>query len=260
MAMKKKAPPAEKENGERWLVSYSDFVTLLLGVFIIMYSMAAADAEKAGSSGASQANAIAAIASAFGNSIIEKSSGTTLIDEVTGGESLEMNEEMEEQIIEKIEEEIGNLIEDFKGTLDLEDSIEVIIDETGIHIRIKDTVLFDSAKYEINESAKPLMYRIGDILKELPNNKIQVQGHTDSLPIHKGIIESNWELGALRAVNVTKLLIEESGLNPKNICAISYGEFQPIATNKTSEGRSINRRVEITILRNYIDWEELLDE
>ena len=62
MAMKKKAPPAEKENGERWLVSYSDFVTLLLGVFIIMYSMAAADAEKAGSSGASQANAIAAIA------------------------------------------------------------------------------------------------------------------------------------------------------------------------------------------------------
>jgi len=258
MAMKKKAAPEEKENGERWLVSYADFVTLLLGVFIIMYSMAAADAQEAGSSGANQANIIAALAGAFGNSVIELNpSGSTIIDINTGGESLEMTpEEKEEQLIEKVEEEIGNLIADYKGILDLEDSIEVIIDETGIHIRIKDTVLFDSAKYEINAAAKPIMYRIGDILKELPNNKIQVKGHTDNLPINKGLIESNWELGALRAVNVTKLLIEECALNPKNLCAITYGEFQPIEDNTTAEGRSINRRVEITILRNYLNLEE----
>jgi len=158
--------------------------------------------------------------------------------------------------MERIEEEIEKLTEEFQGQIDLDDSIEVIIDETGIHIRIKDTVLFDSAKYEINTAAKPLMYKIGEILKKLPNNKIQVQGHTDNLPINQGVIKSNWELGALRAVNVTKMLIEDCAINPQNICAITYGEFQPIANNETIDGRSTNRRVEITILRNYLNLEE----
>jgi len=258
MAMKKKAPPAEKENGERWLVSYSDFVTLLLGVFIIMYSMAAADAEKAGSNGANQANAIAALASAFGNSVIEKNSGTNIIDFYTGQETLdsEAQQEIEEKTIEEVKEQIENLVDEFEGAgMDLDDSLEVIIDELGIHIRIKDTVLFESAQYEITDRAKPLMLKIGDIIKRLPNNKILVKGHTDSLPINKGVIKSNWELGALRAVTVTKLLIGECALNPTNISAITYGEFQPIATNLTEQGRSENRRVEITILRNYIDFD-----
>ena len=258
MAKKKKAPEAEKESGERWLVSYADFVTLLLGVFIIMYSMAAADAENAGSSGANQATAIAAIAGAFSNSIIELNDGTTLIDINTGNESLELSEEeKEEQLIEKFEEEIGNLIADYDGILDLEDSIEIIIDEIGIHIRIKDTVLFESAKYEITPKGQELMYKIGNLIKEFTNNKIQVQGHTDNLAMNDKFVKSNWELGALRAVTVTKMFIKECSLNPKNLCAITYGEFQPLEPNRTAEGRAANRRVEITILRNYIDWDEL---
>lgn len=256
MAIKKKAPEAEKENGERWLVSYSDFVTLLLGVFIIMYSMAAADATEAGSSGANQANAIAAMASAFGNTIIEKNSGTSVIDFYSGGEGTSQ-QDIEERAMEKIEEEIEKLADEFNGNIDLDEAIEVIIDETGLHIRIKDTVLFDSAEYRINKEAEPIMHKIGDILKELPNNKIQIEGHTDNLPINKGVIESNWELGSLRAVNVTKMLIEECALNPKNVCAITYGEFQPIANNTTIEGRTENRRVEITILRNYLNLENI---
>ena len=95
------------------------------------------------------------------------------------------------------------------------------------------------------------MYKIGEALKKLPNNKIQVDGHTDNIPINTGIIASNWELGSLRAVNVAKILIEECALNPKNISATSYGEFQPIASNLTVDGRAQNRRVEITLLRNY---------
>ena len=258
MAMKKKAAPEEKENGERWLVSYADFVTLLLGVFIIMYSMAAADAQEAGSSGANQANAIAALASAFGNSIIELNSGSNIIDINSGGETLEMSpQEREEMIMEQIEEKIDEITTDF-ASMNLDDAIEVIIDETGVHIRIKDTVLFNSGKYKINKEAEPIMHRIGNVLKELPNNKIQVEGHTDDIPINTGLIESNWELGSLRAVSVTKMLIHDCALNPKNLCAISYGEFQPIETNKTVDGRGANRRVEITILRNYINWEEFM--
>ena len=85
----------------------------------------------------------------------------------------------------------------------------------------------------------------------MPNNYIQVEGHTDNVPINNGVIASNWELGALRATNVTKLLIKECALSPSYISAVSYGEHKPIKSNTTRDGRAANRRVEISILRNY---------
>jgi len=250
MARKKKAPPAEKENSERWLVSYSDFVTLLLGVFIIMYSMAAADAESAGSSGESQANFLAALAGAFGNTSILEHSGDTIID-MYSGSSLSV-EAIEERTMQDIKEEVEEYVESIP-TID-SDSIEVIVDELGVHIRIKDTVLFNSGNHILNPEAVPIITKIGNILKALPNNYIQVEGHTDTVPMsgNNYYIPTNWELGSLRAVNVLRMLVEKSGLNPTYLTAVSYGEFHPIDTNETVAGKSKNRRVEIRILRNYI--------
>ena len=250
MAKKKKAPEAEKENGERWLVSYSDFVTLLLGVFIIMYSMAAADAEEAGGSGDAQANFLAALAGAFGNTSIFENSGDSIIDMYSGTEFTA--ESIEERTMQQVKEEVEEYVESIPSIDN--DSIEVIVDELGVHIRIKDTVLFNSGNHIVNPGAIPIIARIGDILKSLPNNYIQVEGHTDTIPMSGSnpYVQTNWELGSLRAVNVLKMLIEKSGLNPTYLTAVSYGEFRPIATNETKEGRDTNRRVEIRILRNYI--------
>ena len=253
MARKKKAPAAEKENGERWLVSYSDFVTLLLGVFIIMYSMAAADAEQAGSAGEAQSNFLAALAGAFGNTSILEHSGNTIIDLYSGSELTA--EAIEERAMQQIKEEVEEYVESLTSIES--DSIEVVIDELGVHIRIKDTVLFNSGKHILNPEAVPIITKIGEILKNLPNNYMQIEGHTDTVPMSgdNPYIPTNWELGSLRAVNVLKMLVKNSGLNPNYLTAVSYGEFRPIATNDTKEGKSKNRRVEIRILRNYLPVE-----
>ena len=252
MAKKKKAPPAEKENGERWLVSYSDFVTLLLGVFIIMYSMAAADAAKAGGAEEAQAAFIEALAGAFGNSILSEMDNGDSILETYAGESLA---EQEAKDMEEIKEEIEQMAEELaEQNLEFpEDSIEVTIDELGVHIRIKDTVLFASGSPDINKNAVPILIKIGNALKRFHSNYIHIEGHTDNVPMGGNIkyLETNWELGSLRAVRVLKTLVEECALNPTKLSATSYGEFRPLVNVDTADARSKNRRVEITILRNY---------
>ena len=252
MAKKKKAAPEEKENSERWLVSYADFVTLLLGVFIILYSMAAAEATAAsgGASGESTSNFLAALAGAFGNTSILEYSGDSVIDMYSGSELTPQS--IEERTMQQIKEEVEEYVE---GLTSIEsDSIEVIVDELGVHIRIKDKVLFNSGSHILNKEALPIIAKIGDVLKHLPNNYIQIEGHTDTVPMSgdNPYVQTNWELGSLRAVNVLKMLVDQSALNPTYLTAVSYGEFRPIDTNETVDGRGKNRRVEIRILRNYI--------
>ena len=249
MAKKKKAAEAEKENGERWLVSYSDFVTLLLGVFIIMYSMAAADAKAAGSDGSGAAAALAAIASAFGNTqISENMYGDSMI-QMFSGSTLAM---LEQATMQTIADEIQKMATEDLGLSD--DAIEVTIDEMGIHIKIKDTVLFTSGSAEItNEKALLVLTKIGNALQNFPTNYIQIEGHTDNVPMSGNIkhLETTWELGSLRAVKVLRTLVNRCALNPEFLSATSYGEFRPVSSNASIEGRAQNRRVEITILRNY---------
>ena len=266
MARRQKKQQAEApENSERWLVSYADFITLLLGFFIILYSMSNADTEKYQKLAASLNGAFSGsqylLEGFLGESLIEGFAG----DSQTAGESPTEENIGDGQEEGGLGEDIGGLgaagiealsmaqmksdIEALASELNLGDSIVVVIDDLGIHIRIKDTVLFDSAKATINPSAEPIMEKIGMIIRALPNNYLRVEGHTDNLPINNSQFASNWELGANRATNVTKLLIKKCGITPTKITALSHGEFRPIATNKTAEGRAQNRRVEILILR-----------
>lgn len=251
MALKKKPPEAEKENGERWLVSYADFMTLLLGLFIILYSKAAAEAGALGSTESYAQAMIAGMVEGAGGSAslpIFNSQGSSIIDGYSGSEMMD-DASIESSNMELVEQEVEELAKE----LDITDSLEVVVDETGVHIRITDTVLFNSGSYIINKNAEHILTRIGNIIKTLPNNYIQIEGHTDNIPINKGLIASNWELGALRAVTVSKLLISDCALSPTYVSAVSYGEFKPIADNDTAEGRATNRRVEISILRNHTE-------
>jgi len=271
MARRQKKQQAEApENSERWLVSYADFITLLLGFFIILYSMSNADTEKYQKLAASLNGAFSGSQYLFegfpGESLLEGFAGDSQTEGIDGGlAETEQEKAGEGKQDGGLGEDIGGLgaagiealsmaqmksdIEALASELNLGDSIVVVIDDLGIHIRIKDTVLFDSAKATINPSAEPIMEKIGMIIRALPNNYLRVEGHTDNLPINNSQFASNWELGANRATNVTKLLIKKCGITPTKITAISHGEFRPIASNNTAEGRAQNRRVEILILR-----------
>ena len=224
MPRKPKVAPEEHDNAERWTVTYSDLMNLLLVFFIVLYATANQDTEKA-------KEVLSAIAGSFnGTEFILDGTGSDIL-ETFSGESLAM------------------------GVPELsEDAIEVTIDEIGVHIRIKDAVLFKSGSADIsNADATFLLNKIGNALKKFPTNYIQIEGHTDNVPMSGNIknLETNWELGSLRAVKVLRTLVRDCGLNAEFLSATSYGEFKPIADNSTIEGRSKNRRVEITILRNY---------
>lgn len=243
MPRKRKVKEAEKENGERWLVTYSDLITLLLVFFIIMYASSNSDTEK-------MQQALSSIAGAFtGSEFMFDGSEGSIIDLYSENGGGMTNGAIESRNLDVIKQEIESYAEGMDG---MDDSIEVVIDEVGLHIRIKDAVLFASGSPNINRESQPVMNKIGTLLKNLPNNYIQVEGHTDNVPMGGNTnIPTNWELGALRAVNVLKNLVSECSLNPKYLSASTNGEYKPVAGNDTVAGRAKNRRVEITILRNY---------
>ncbi len=121
--------------------------------------------------------------------------------------------------------------------------------EKGLVITFVSEVLFDSGKDSLRPEAVESLQKIGKVLNTTVKDlKVGVEGHTDNVPIKYSGWKSNWELSAARALSVLHFMVEEEGINPDRVSATGYGEYQPIASNDTAEGRQKNRRVEIVIL------------
>ena len=127
--------------------------------------------------------------------------------------------------------------------------LSVSIEKGRIVINLPDNVLFKTGHANVNEEGQKVLKEIANVLKEFKDRRFQVEGHTDNVPIKSARYPSNWELSTARALNVVHLMVEE-GMDPKNISAAGYGEFQPRADNETPEGRKLNRRIEIIMLPN----------
>ncbi len=135
---------------------------------------------------------------------------------------------------------------------ELKGKASVDIEERGLVITLANNILFDSGKAKLKENAYPVLDKIVVIIKEKASEKnIGIEGHTDNVPIKYSGWASNRELSTSRANNVYQYLVKKEGLNPAQLTTIGYGEFQPIAENKTAQGRAKNRRVEIVILPQY---------
>ena len=134
----------------------------------------------------------------------------------------------------------------------LRGKVGVDVGERGLVITLANNILFDSGKAKIKEDAYPVLDKIATVIKEkAPDKNIGIEGHTDNVPIKYSGWASNRELSTSRANNVYQYLVKKEGLNPAQLTTIGYGEFQPIAENKTAQGRAKNRRVEIVILPQY---------
>ena len=121
--------------------------------------------------------------------------------------------------------------------------------QRGLVITMTNDILFDSGKAKLKNSAKSVLKKVASVLNEaVPNRNIGVEGHTDNIPIKHSGWKSNWELSATRATSVVHYLIDDCNVKPQRLSAIGYGEYSPIDTNDTKEGRARNRRVEIIIL------------
>ena len=121
-------------------------------------------------------------------------------------------------------------------------------DERGLVTRLLDQVLFDSGKAELRRGAYPVLDKVAQVLNEVPDQPLGVEGHTDNVPIKHSGWESNKALSLARASAVVSYLVEHHGISASRITAVGYGEEKPIAPNDTARGRQRNRRVEIVIL------------
>lgn len=248
--MKKK--PEKPENHERWLLTYSDLITLLMIFFVIMYASSNLDAQK-----------YQAISSSFKdgfgsgqNVVSDGGSGTSEEVKLVNGQSeenstLEQMKTDENSKLDQVKSEVDKLI----GNSDLKENVSTSIEERGLVISFKNNVFFDSGKAEIREDMKGKLNSIAKILSSI-DNYVRVEGHTDNLPINTKEFHSNWQLSSLRAANVVEYLVVNAGLSPNRLSSVGYGEYRPSAKNDSEAGRSKNRRVDIVILNSKFNTSE----
>jgi chemotaxis protein MotB len=171
-------------------------------------------------------------------------------------ESLEAAKAELSKSVEAKEGELSQL----KGTYDsfrekMKDEIargDIDLEQTGGKLRVGlvDKILFDPGEAEISKRGEGVLARVAEALASIPDKQIQVSGHTDKMPINSKLVEkypTNWELSTARATQVVRFLAEKAVVPPQRLVASGYGEFHPIANNKTPTGRARNRRIEILL-------------
>lgn len=265
----------DEDESENWLASYSDLVTDLMAVFVLLFSFAlmsqsvkarlvSVELEKEKNIAAQQTMDIGSSAEEFVEAIEEQIKKAGLEDQISVNmESLDTKSnspgdlaEGVSAVPEKMEEMDANIdkfIKELKGqfkSAGLEGQVSISKNgKNRVVIRLMDSVLFDRGKAIIKEEVKPTLDSIADILSKYDSSirYVHIEGHTDNLPINTPQFPSNWELSTGRAGSVVRYLIEKSKLSDDKFSSAGYGEFRPIQDNTTDEGRMHNRRVEFTI-------------
>lgn len=245
MARKKRGKPHEEENGEAWLLPYSDLMTLLLALFIALFAISQTDQKK-----------VSELSQAFSSAF--NMGGPSFFSQMgpNPGRQAEMPSDedkgnsayiQENQQLEEVQKKMQEYIDENS----LDDQLSTELSEEGLMIRIKERALFPSGSAQLANQAQSIAPVVAGLLSSIPE-RVVISGHTDNVPINSAQFPSNWELSSARALTFMKfLLAQNSSLNPARFSAIGYSEYRPLADNSTEEGRQRNRRVEIFIARNY---------
>ena len=172
-----------------------------------------------------------------------------------GGKKKETKEgqsELEKKLEEANRKETGQMLDaisEMTERYNISSLMEIGADVNGkyVEITINGSILFDSGKAELKKECLPLMSKVGDLLKVYSKHNVEVIGHTDNVPMKSSKYESNDMLSSARAISAARYLIDEKGVSVEHISWTGRGEYDPIDTNATAEGRARNRRIEIRI-------------
>ena len=258
MAKKKKA--AEPENLERWMVSYADFVTLLFAFFTCLYAISNVDAAK-------MSQMMASMRASFGGQIFDASSRKVPVNDGGGGtavmstsimdapsdDSSEKNRKKDKDSSKTVlngEADLGRFKRALEAMLSEEikkNMVRVYLERRGIVISLSETGMFDSGSDVIKPGGIAMLDVIATSLTTI-GNQIRIEGHADNVPINTVRFPSNWDLSVSRASTVLRRMEKVYGMSPELLSAAGYGEYRPVASNDTPEGRSRNRRVDIVVM------------
>ena len=256
---RKKKEEEQAPGSPAWMATFSDLMNLLLCFFVLLFSMSEIDVDKwqqVAMSFSENFSIFSGGASAIGDGFLI-SNGVSQLNELddyinsTGktAESEEFVNELEEfeekqlAAAEQLAEEIEEAVEESQFA----DEIDVDFTAQYVSLTLNGALLFDSGSAELKEEAKPLMDKIGQLLARYAQSTIEIEGHTDNVPIHNARFADNNDLSSFRALSVFNYFMETTFLDPATIKHSGRGEYLPVADNATPEGRAQNRRVEIKI-------------
>lgn len=261
-----KRKPDEPKGSPAWMNTFADLMNLLLCFFVMLFAMSTVDAEKFEKVIASFQSTFSILPSG-GASIGDGqmvSSGVSQLEmfdvyyndmanskaEEESQEESDVVEAYEEQALAE-SEEMAQQMEAAIEKYGIQDQVEVEFNADYVILNMNGALLFDSGKSDIRSEAFPLIDKIGMVIAPYDQNIIEVEGHTDNVPIHSSRYEDNNVLSMYRALMVADYLRENTSLEPAHIKSSGRGEYVPIADNSTPEGRARNRRVEIKIYNSY---------
>lgn len=230
-----------------WMLTYSDMVTLLLTFFILLFAMSAIDAERFRMTILSIQNALFDYTGVMDSPREADAPDSDIVVDVEGGiNNVEMALDLGQAMLDRMQEAetLFLQVESFLIRLGMEGVVEVRIEERGVVMELPNQIFFEQGSAELRPQAQEFLEALAQFLKEI-EQRVIIEGHTCNLPINTVAYPSNWELSVIRSVRVTRYLVETQGLKPVRFIATGYGEYQPLETNDTPEGRAKNRRVTI---------------
>lgn len=269
--MAKRKPDDPPAGSPAWMSTFSDLMNLLLCFFVMLFSMSSIDANKWNEMAAAMSNSTFSIfnagSTAIGEGILisngvsqlndldeyisnagrnadsetdsdnfEKYDSAAALEEALNEKNLQSNEELSETVQEALAED------------NLADQVSVSFTAQYVQLSMKGALLFDSGSAALKDQSKPVLDKVGVILERYGSDAtIEIEGHTDNVPIHSARFADNEELSSARALSVFYYLTDNTSLDPSNLRHAGMGDRTPVADNSTEEGRSKNRRVEIRI-------------
>ncbi len=232
---------AKRDNSDRWLLTYSDLITLLLAFFIVMYSMSSSDLQKF-------TRLADSMRRAFNVGVLQGVQDVGVMDTSTsilreGASTEEGTFDAAPSELDVISEEMGWISRE-EG---LADKVSISIRPEGVAIGISGNLLFSSGRADLRPDSLRVLQSLARVLARL-DNSVRIEGHTDDIPPSGASYSSNWELSAARSVAVVRYLSEVEGIDARRLSAAAYSEYQPVAPNDSPRSRGKNRRSEVLIL------------
>lgn len=228
----------EEGASPQWIVTFADLMNLLLCFFILLLSFSETDRAK-------YKQVAGSMKEAFG---VVKESGKTASPEGGSIVGRELDRPIQTERNQSGDRVVKNFDESVvaEKTRDLSRYVETESKGNKFIIRLQGEPTFESGSAVIRPEMIPVLRKVGEVLKYAKGDVI-VAGHTDNVPIHSSIYPSNLELSVSRAVSVSQFMISNNYIQPGRLSTMGFGEYRPIASNDTSEGRARNRRVEIIV-------------